>query len=68
MGSSSGSKKSIGYKYQTTIHHAVKNYGCISEANSFANFSANITRFLDICLGSTQLAQFCQNIGRFNYP
>ena len=31
-------------------------------------FTANITRFLDICLGSTQLAQFCQNIGRFNYP
>ena len=31
-------------------------------------FTANITRFLDICLGSTQLAQFCQNIGHFNYP
>ena len=31
-------------------------------------FTANITRFLDLCLGSTQLAQFCQNKGHFNYP
>ena len=38
MGNSSGSKNSVGYKYQTSIHHAVKNYECISEANTFTNF------------------------------